>query len=198
LGDFLASRGQAGDAEQALAYYQRSLTVSEELLRANPQSAQAARDVSVSLERKGDLLLRLNRSAEAAELFKQVLPIREKLLAANPGSAAAKQDVAVARFNVGEGLSAANRAAEALPHYQHSAELIEELVQANPNQVDPVILLTECYETLGKVSGGVANVAGRAWFEKAWSRLEAMRTEGWSINQAARDRYERLQSLLGR
>jgi tetratricopeptide (TPR) repeat protein len=48
LADFLASRGQPGDAEQALGHYQRSLEVAERLLVANPESAQAARDVSVS------------------------------------------------------------------------------------------------------------------------------------------------------
>ncbi len=48
LGDFLASRGLPGDAEQALGHFQRSLEVRERLLLANPQSAQAARDLSVS------------------------------------------------------------------------------------------------------------------------------------------------------
>ncbi|MEY4178148.1 MAG: regulatory protein afsR, partial [Planctomycetota bacterium] len=47
LGDFLSLRGLPGDAEQALGHYQRSLEVSERLLTANPESAQAARDVSV-------------------------------------------------------------------------------------------------------------------------------------------------------
>jgi hypothetical protein len=55
LGDFLASRGQPGDAEKALAYYQRSLELREGLLRDNPQSAQVARDVSVSLKRLSSL-----------------------------------------------------------------------------------------------------------------------------------------------
>ena len=48
LADFLASRGLPGDAEQALARYTRSLEVRERLLAANPESAQAARDVLVS------------------------------------------------------------------------------------------------------------------------------------------------------
>lgn len=48
LGDFLASRGLPGDAEKALGHYERSLEMSEGLLRANPESAQAARDVVVS------------------------------------------------------------------------------------------------------------------------------------------------------
>src|SRR3981081_2368002 len=40
LGDFLASRGQPGDAEKALGHYERSLEVREVLLRDNPQSGQ--------------------------------------------------------------------------------------------------------------------------------------------------------------
>ena len=48
LGDFLARRGLAGDAEAALGHYQRCHEVLERLLVANPESAQAARDVWVS------------------------------------------------------------------------------------------------------------------------------------------------------
>ena len=48
FGTFLAQRGQPGDAEQALAHYTRGLEISESLLQANPDSAQAARDVVVS------------------------------------------------------------------------------------------------------------------------------------------------------
>ena len=45
LGDFLAQRGQAGDAEQALRHYTRGLETRESLLKRNPESALAARDV---------------------------------------------------------------------------------------------------------------------------------------------------------
>jgi hypothetical protein len=48
LGDFLARRGLAGDADKALGYYTRDLEISERLLAANAESAQAARDVWVS------------------------------------------------------------------------------------------------------------------------------------------------------
>jgi hypothetical protein len=48
LADFLARRGQAGHAKKALGYYQRCLEIYERLLKANPESAQAARDVSIS------------------------------------------------------------------------------------------------------------------------------------------------------
>jgi tetratricopeptide (TPR) repeat protein len=65
LGDFLASRGQAGDAEKALGHYQRSNEVLEGLLRDNPQSGEAARDVSVSLDKLGDFLARRGQAGDA-------------------------------------------------------------------------------------------------------------------------------------
>jgi hypothetical protein len=55
LGDFLSSRGQPGDAEKALGHYQRSLEVAERLLAANPESAEAARDVWVSCWRMASM-----------------------------------------------------------------------------------------------------------------------------------------------
>ena len=62
LADFLASRGLPGDAEKALGHYQRSLEVRERLLVANPESAQAARDVWVSCWRMATMAERTNTS----------------------------------------------------------------------------------------------------------------------------------------
>ncbi len=50
------SHGQLGVADKTLDYYQQWLKLHEELLRDNPQSAQLARDVSVSLESMGAFL----------------------------------------------------------------------------------------------------------------------------------------------
>jgi formylglycine-generating enzyme required for sulfatase activity len=51
VGDCLSRRGQPGDGEKALENYQRSLEVLERLLQQKPQSAEAARDVSASLNK---------------------------------------------------------------------------------------------------------------------------------------------------
>ncbi|MEQ1713027.1 MAG: hypothetical protein ABL908_16720, partial [Hyphomicrobium sp.] len=48
LGDFYIRRGQPGDAERALAAFEKSNETFERLLASNPGSASAARDVSVS------------------------------------------------------------------------------------------------------------------------------------------------------
>ena len=56
LGDFYLARGQSGDAERALTQFEESLKIDQQLYDANPNSAQAARDLSVSLNKLGDFL----------------------------------------------------------------------------------------------------------------------------------------------
>ncbi|WP_217427406.1 hypothetical protein, partial [Sphaerotilus uruguayifluvii] len=86
------------DAEQALRYFQRSLQVREDLLRANPDSAQAARDVSVSLNKLADFLRARGQAGDAEQAlryFQRSLQVREDLLRANPDSAQAARDLAI-------------------------------------------------------------------------------------------------------
>ena len=54
-------------ADAARGYYERSLEVCERLLKANPESAQAARDVSVSLGRLGDFLASRGQAGDATK-----------------------------------------------------------------------------------------------------------------------------------
>ncbi|WP_395794447.1 DUF4062 domain-containing protein, partial [Aquimonas sp.] len=139
LGDFLSRRGQAGDAEQALGHYQRSVEIAERLAAANPDSAQAARDVSVSLERLGDFLSSRGQAGDAEQAlgyYQRSLEVRERLAAANPDSAQAARDVSVSLERLGDFLSRrgqAGDAEQALGHYQRSLEIDERLAAANPD-----------------------------------------------------------------
>jgi hypothetical protein len=139
LGDFLASRGLPGDADTALAHYQRSLDVCESLLLANPDSAQAARDVSVSLERLGDFLARRGIPGDADTAlahYERSLDVRESLLQANPNSAQAARDVSVSLSKLADFLARRGLpgdADNALAHYQRSLDVDESLLRANPN-----------------------------------------------------------------
>ncbi len=101
LGDFLSNRGLPGDAERALSCYERSLEVREGLLASNPASGQAARDVSVSLDRLGDFLSNRGLPGDADRAlacYERGLEVRERLLAANPASGQAARDVSVSHF----------------------------------------------------------------------------------------------------
>jgi tetratricopeptide (TPR) repeat protein len=69
VGDVLVTRGQPGDAEQAFIHYTRSLKERERLLEQNPESAEAARDVSVSLNNLGDFLAQRGQPGDAELAF---------------------------------------------------------------------------------------------------------------------------------
>ena len=138
LADFLSSRGQPGDVERALGHYQRSLEIRERMLTANPESAQAARDVSVSLERLADFLSRRGQPGDAEQAlghYQRSLEISERLLTANPESAQAARGVSIRLNKLADLLSARGQpgdAEQALGHLQRSLEISERLLTANP------------------------------------------------------------------
>ena len=144
LGGFLAQRAQPGDADQALGHYTRCNELLEKLLADNPGTAQAVRDVSVSLERLGDFLARRAQPGDAEKAlghFTRSLDLREKLLAANPGSAEAVRDVSVSLDRLGDFLAQRAQpgdADKALGHYTRSLAVREKLLAANPGSAQAV------------------------------------------------------------
>jgi len=142
VGDFLSRRGQAGDGEKALENYQRSLEVCERLLEQNPQSAEAARDVSVSLNKVGDFLSRRGQAGDgekALENYQLSLEVCERLLEQNPQSAQAARDVSVSLIKVGDFLSRRGQAGDgekALENYQRGLEVCERLLKQNPQSAE--------------------------------------------------------------
>ena len=155
MGDFLTNRGQVGDVEQALAHYQRSLEIRERLFEANPESAQAARDVSFSLERLGDFLTRRGKAGDADQAlahYQRGLEIRERLLGANPESAQAARDVSLSLNKLGGFLTSRGKAGDAdqaLAHYQRGLEIRERLLGANPESAQAARDVSFSLERLG-------------------------------------------------
>jgi tetratricopeptide (TPR) repeat protein len=138
LGDFLTQRGQPGDAEQALRHYTRSLELADGLLKQNPESAQAARDVSISLEKLGDFRAQRGQPGDAEQALRHYtrsLEIREGLLKRNPESAKAARDVSVSLNKLGDFLAERGQpgdARQALRHYTRGRDILEELLKRNP------------------------------------------------------------------
>jgi hypothetical protein len=88
LGDFLSRRGRAGDAEKALGYLERSLEIAEGLHAANPESAEAARDLMVSLERMaGAIGGRVGGAEKALKHQLRAVELARRLHQSNPKSA---------------------------------------------------------------------------------------------------------------
>ena len=80
--------------------FEESLRIRKQLYEANPNSAQAVRDVSVSLDRLGDFYLRRGASGDAERAlaqFEESYRILKQLYEANPNSAQAVR--AICRFH---------------------------------------------------------------------------------------------------
>ncbi len=197
MGDFLSRRGQAGDAEQALGYYQRSLEVRERLADANPDSAEAARDVSVSLERLGDFLSRRGQAGDAEQAlgyYQRSLEVRERLADANPDSAQAARDVSVSLNNLGDFLSRRGQsgdAEQALGYYQRSLEVRERLADANPDSAQAARDVSVSLERLGDFLSrrGQAGDAEQAlgYYQRSLEVRERLADANPDSAQAARD-----------
>ena len=138
LGDFLMNRGQRGDRDHAYACYTRCLEMREAMLKADPDSAQAARNLFIVVSKLGEFLATRGRPEDSEQALKytlQSLELAEGLLKANPGSALETRDVAVCLNKVGDLLIARGREGDgdqALEHFKRSLALAEGLHDANP------------------------------------------------------------------
>ncbi len=166
MADFLARRGLPGDADKALAHYQRSLEVSERLLVANPDSAQATRDVSVSWNKLADFLVRRGLPGDvdtALGHYQRSLEVRERLLVANPDSAQAARDVSVSWNKLADFLARRGFPGDAdmaLAHYQRSLEVSERLLVANPESAQAARDVSVSIERMAKMRVRQGNAAG--------------------------------------
>ena len=96
LAEFLAQRRQPGDMDKAFGYFARSLELKEALLKASPASAQATRDVSMSLQKLGEFLATRGQTGDAEKAMSYCardLELTEALLNAKPGSPLAARHV---------------------------------------------------------------------------------------------------------
>ena len=155
MGDVLLKRGQEGDAAKVESHYALSLELADALLAANPGSADAKRDVSVSLDRLGDFLATRAQSGDmdkALDCFTRSLEIDEALLAANPGSAQVTRDVSVSLSKLGDFLATREQPGDedkALDHFTRSFGMKEKLLAANPGSAEATRDVSVSLDILG-------------------------------------------------
>ncbi|MBL8392899.1 MAG: hypothetical protein JNN21_13665 [Candidatus Accumulibacter sp.] len=142
VADVLFEHGRPGDHDKALGHYRRSLEVRERLLVANPESAQAARDVSVSLERlavcEGG---RAGGEAKALELQTRALDLALKLRASNPQSVFYGRSAAVSFFLTFQRAQAAGQGELAGKHLAGCYGVLDELISAGCQLDSPMMSL---------------------------------------------------------
>ncbi len=87
--------GGPGKLPGALTAYRDSLAIAERLAKADPGNAGWQRDLSVSYNKVGDVLVAQGNLPEALTAYRDGLAISERLAKADPGNAGWQRDLSV-------------------------------------------------------------------------------------------------------
>ena len=114
-----------GSVAAALDRATRIAAVTREQAEADPSNAQAQRNLSVSYERLGDLLVAVGNTGEAGRLHRDSLTIRDRLAKADPSNAQAQRDLSVSYERLGDLMQSVGNTGEAEHLYRDSLTSIE-------------------------------------------------------------------------
>jgi tetratricopeptide (TPR) repeat protein len=126
----------SGDLSGARARFEESLKIAERLAAANPTSADAQRDISVTLIDLGYALVASGDLLGARARFEESLKIAGRLAAANPTSADVQRDIGVSLNMLGEVLVASGDLSDARARFEESLKIREWLAAANPSSAE--------------------------------------------------------------
>jgi tetratricopeptide (TPR) repeat protein len=103
--------------------YQKDLELSVALAQADPNNAEAKRDLSVSYNKLGDVQLRLGATDKALELYQKGLEVRVAVAQADPNNAQAQSDLAYSYRKLGEAYQNARDLGQARTHFERALDV---------------------------------------------------------------------------
>jgi serine/threonine-protein kinase len=122
-----------GAAESARQFYTRSMEIFQALAQADPNDAQAKRDLSISYNKLGDVHLQLGATDRALQSYQKGLELSEALAQAVPRDAQAQRVVSISYQRLGDVHLRLGATDQALRAYQKGLELSQALAEANPH-----------------------------------------------------------------
>ena len=148
LADLLQDRVPLHDIEPL---YRRAFAIFDRLAKADPGNAGWQRDLSVSYERVGDVLVAQGNLPEALKAFRDCLAIRDRLAKADPGNAGWQRDLSVSYERVGDVLVAQGNLPEALKAFRDGLAISDRLAKADPGNAGWQRDLSVSYNKVGDV-----------------------------------------------
>lgn len=142
--------------ELARGYSERALAVARKqtpALAPGPISgpdSEAVRDLSVSIEKLGDVLRHLNDGPGARALYAESLTLRERLAAGDPDNVQARRDLGVSLGKLGGVLlnDSAQQSA-ALDYFRRAFDVFKAVAEAEPNDAEAQRDYSVGYNQLG-------------------------------------------------
>ncbi len=133
--------------------------VLQRLAAADPGNAGWQRDLSVSHDKIGDVLVAQGNLAQALESYRASLAIAERLAGADPGNAGWQRDLSVSHNKIGDVLVAQGNLAQALESYRASLAIRERLAGADPGNAGWQRDLSVSHNKIGDVLVAQGNLA---------------------------------------
>ena len=116
-----------GNLSDALAAYEAALSVHQSLVDRRPDDIERQRDLSVSHDRIGDVLVAQGNLAPALESYRASLAIRERLAQADPGNAGWQRDLIVSHWKLADLAEKAGEEAEVRRHWQVALKIAKDM-----------------------------------------------------------------------
>jgi tetratricopeptide (TPR) repeat protein len=186
------------DGPGALAAYQAGLAIREGLAKRDPANTQWQRDLSVSNNKIGDVLVAQGDWPGALAAYQAALAIREDLANRDPANTVWQRDLSVSNNKIGDVLVAQGDGPGALAAYQAGLAIAEGLAKRDPantgwqvdvavscsklGSLDSLLLIQERQEYLSrglnlltklKQAGRLhANQDCTGWFDSALRKLQ--------------------------
>jgi tetratricopeptide (TPR) repeat protein len=196
LGDVEQAQGNIAGAR---SLYETAVAIAEPIAKTDPSDAGWQRDISVSYERIGNVLLRQGKLTDALVWFRNSLAARERLAKLDPHNTAWQRDLSVSYENIGEVLVAQGNNAEALKPFRDSLDIRDRLGKSDPNNANWQRDLSTIYFKIAEAlrAAGQPNEA-LDWLRKDLAIAERLAMRDPGRIQSRRDlvaSYDRLGSL---
>jgi tetratricopeptide (TPR) repeat protein len=169
IGDVRRTLGAYEDKEAAAELYDRSAAIRERLVARHPLNRDQKRELAVSHERKGAILLSLAEYEAALTEFNKALLTHRSLAETDPQDGRAQRDLAIANDNAGVTVAKLGKHEQALELLTNSLNIRQKLAGDNPNgqlQRD----LAVSFGLLGDIEAAAGNNSEAiAWYGKGLS-----------------------------
>ncbi|RFU49687.1 hypothetical protein D0B32_07905 [Paraburkholderia sp. DHOC27] len=148
IGDLQSLLGDPDDARQA---YLRVAQLARDNLDHGKDSVEWQRDLALSHNRIGELLMTQSNLAGALGEFQQALHILEPLASSSPDDLQVQRDLAATYSNIGNVQKKQGNLAVALVEYQKGIQIADTLLQRNPNNPDLELDIAANHLQLGDI-----------------------------------------------
>jgi tetratricopeptide (TPR) repeat protein len=142
---------EARKPAEALAAYQKAVTLRQKLAEANPTVPDFRRDLANSHNNIAAVLAQTGKPAEALATLQETLEIRQNLTDANPAGIDFQGDLASNHYSIGILLSQTGKPAEALAAHEKALAIRQKLADASPSVTDFQNSLAWSYYHIGRL-----------------------------------------------